>query len=152
MKIILAVFFSFLMNSCPSNQENDTINSLYKGSLTGDGIEGFLQENIVINSVNEWKEFLSKIDVHNNISNQFENSIDFSKNTVLVAIDSRRNTGGFSIEIERVVQKEGKLLVAVTSNGPKPTDMVTMALTQPIHIVNISKTDKEVVFVTKKYD
>ena len=37
----------------------------------------------------------------------------------------------------------------VDSKGPKRTDMVTMSLTQPIHIVKINKTNNEVIFVTQ---
>lgn len=145
MKIILTIFFSFLMSSCPANQETDTMTSIYQGSLKGDGSEGFAKQNIVINSTAEWQYFLTKIAV----DNQFKDVIDFSKQTVLIAIDSKRNTGGFSIAISKKIEKEGKLQVTITSEGPKPTDMVTMALTQPIHIVKINKTNKEISFVTK---
>jgi hypothetical protein len=136
------------MTSCPSNQDSSIV-SLYKGSLAGNGEEGFKKENLVINSEKSWKEFLVKIDSSNSISSQFENTIDFSKSTILVAVDNKSNTGGVSINISEITQKNSKLLVNIASKGPKPTDMVAMVLTQPIHIVKISKTDKEIVFVTK---
>ncbi len=147
MKIILTIFFSFLMSSCPNNNNQETaeIISIYQGSLKGDGSEGFTKQNIVINSRAKWQDFLAKTTV----DTQFKDAIDFSKQIVLVAVDSKRNTGGFSIEISKTVKKESKLHVTILSEGPKPTDMVTMALTQPIHIVKINKTSKEIVFVTK---
>lgn len=148
MKLIFVLLFSVFMTSCPSNQDNSII-SLYNGSLAGSGEEGFKKENLVINSEREWKEFLTKLDSANSISSQFKNIIDFSKNTVLVAIDNKSNTGGVSINITEITQKNSKLFVNVTSKGPKPTDMVAMVLTQPIHIVKIQKTNKEVIFVTK---
>ena len=147
MKIILTIFFSLLMSSCPSNnnQETAAMISIYEGSLKGDGSEGFTKQNIVINSTAEWQDFLTKTSV----DSQFKDAIDFSQKTVLVAVDSKRNTGGFSIEVSEIIKKEGKFQVTISSEGPKPTDMVTMSLTQPIHIVKINKTSKEIVFVTK---
>ncbi|CAM1366199.1 conserved protein of unknown function [Tenacibaculum soleae] len=149
MKLFFTLFFSILMSSCPSNQKKSEITSLYKGSLAGDGSEGFIKENLVINSVDKWKEFLTKIDDTNTISTEFKNSVDFSKNTILVAIDAKKTTGGFSVEILNKIQNNDKLQVTVLSKGPKPTDMVTMSLTQPIHIVKINKTNKEIIFVNK---
>ena len=148
MKIFFTILFGILITSCPNNQDSGIV-TLYKGSLGGNGEEGFKKENLVINSEKKWKEFLVKLDSSNSISSQFENTIDFSKSTILVAVDNKSNTGGVSINILETEQKGSKLLVNIMSKGPKPTDMVAMVLTQPIHIVKISKTNKEVVFVTK---
>lgn len=150
MKTFIALLFSVLLTSCPSKQmEQDSsdviLSSIYKGNLSGSGNEGFQKENLIITSKKEWKSFLAKTQ----IANFFDTKIDFSKNIVLVSIDDRRNTGGFSIEIVKPEVKNNKLQVTIVSKGPKPTDMVTMALTQPIHLVRIPKTNKEIVFVTE---
>lgn len=148
MKLFLTIIFSVLMSTCPNNQKEGIV-SLYKGSLKGDGSEGFTRQNLVINSVRDWNDFLIKLDTTNTVFKAFENSIDFKNNTILIAIDSKKTTGGFSTTIVKTVQKGNKLQVMVDSKGPKPTDMVTMSLTQPIHIVKINKTNKEVIFVTQ---
>ena len=49
----------------------------------------------------------------------------------------------------KIKEEKSKLLITIESKGPKPTDMVTMVLTQPIHIVKIPKTKKDIVFVTE---
>ena len=150
MRISLAIFFSIFMSSCPTNnQDVNMITSLFKASLSGDGSEGFVKENLVINSKEEWKEFLLKADVTNTISTEFKDAVDFKKNTILVAIDAKKTTGGFSIEISKIIENKGKLQAIITSKGPKPTDMAMMILTQPIHIVKIPKNNKEIIFVTK---
>ncbi|WP_299160522.1 protease complex subunit PrcB family protein [uncultured Tenacibaculum sp.] len=148
MKTIFAIFFSILLGSCPNNnQENQEtkMNSLYQGTLHGNGVGGFEKENLVIKSEKEWQAFLLKADA----SNQFTDLIDFSKNIIIAVIDSQKNTGGFSIEISKIKEEKSKLLITIESKGPKPTDMVTMVLTQPIHIVKIPKTKKDIVFVTE---
>lgn len=147
MKIMFTIFFSILLASCPNgNQENqEKMNSLYKGTLHGNGIGKFEKENLVIKSEKEWQAFLLKADA----SNQFNDLVEFSKSIIVVVIDAQKNTGGFSIEISKIKEEKSKLLINIESKGPKPTDMVTMSLTQPIHIVKIPKTKKDIVFVTE---
>lgn len=145
---MFAIFFSILLASCPNNsQENQKtmINSLYKGTLSADSQGKFKKENLVIKSERDWKTFLEKTEV----ANLIDNLIDFSKDMVVIAIDSEKSTGGFSIEISKIKEEKSKLLVTIESKEPKPLDMVTMALTQPIHIVKIPKTKKDIVFVTE---
>ncbi len=152
LSITLSLFFYF---SCSQKVVNNnmetqqTIVNLYEGVLTGAGEEGFTKENIVIQSVEEWKSFLLKLDTVNKVSEAFQTNIDFSKKSVIVAIDSVRNSTGFTIKINEVLQKSNALEIVIKQSGPKPTDMVGMAITQPIHIVTINKTDKTIVFVEK---
>ena len=151
MKIFVTLLFSILLTSCPNKQiEQDsgiTMTSLYKGSLSGSG--NIPKQNKVVNSEKDWLAFLEEVHAPEYMVNQLKGKVDFSKNTIIVVVDSRRNTGGFSIEIVKVSNKKGKLIVNIEGKGPKPTDMVTMALTQPIHLVRIPKTNKEIVFVTE---
>lgn len=141
-----------MLTSCPNKntkevQENQIVN-LFESALFGSGDEGLQKENFVISSQEEWKEFLDKIDTTNKVSDRFESAIDFSKETVLVAVDGVKNTGGFGIKILDLKEEKDKVLITVTRKGPeKANTMVTMIITQPINIVKIKKTDKEIVFV-----
>ncbi|AUC14635.1 hypothetical protein BTO06_05550 [Tenacibaculum sp. SZ-18] len=122
---------------------------LYQGSLHGAGEEGLAEGTLVIKSATDWESFLNKINSVNNISGQFNSIIDFSKNYVIVAVDSVRSTSGFSIKLTKAQDEKDKLIINVTNKGPKPTDMVAMALMQPIDIIVINKTNKKIIFVTK---
>ena len=66
MKLFLTIIFSVLMSTCPNNQKEGIV-SLYKGSLKGDGSEGFTRQNLVINSVRDWNDFLIKLDTTNTV-------------------------------------------------------------------------------------
>ena len=148
MKLIAAILFSVMLTSCPNkNQENsqddNSFTSLYKGRMNGSGDVN--QQNKVISSVKEWEQIVSKLVISNNNITE----VDFSKNTLLVLIDKVRNTGGFSVEVENIKTKEGKIIVTIKHSGPKPTDMVTMAIEQPFQVIQINKTNKEIIFVTK---
>jgi hypothetical protein len=146
MKTIITIIFSLLLVGCPKNEEGG-FTSLSKGSLFGNGAEGFKKENIVISSKEEWKSFLLKVDTTNKVSKTFENTIDFSKEMVIICIDKVRNSGGFSIEIIEVVKEGDTFLIKVKKEGPKPMSMVTSVMIQPYHIVKIKKTNKKIKFL-----
>ncbi|WP_442266791.1 protease complex subunit PrcB family protein [Tenacibaculum sp. ZS6-P6] len=154
MKLLSLILSFFIYLSCSTKVNNNiekqqVMTNLYEGTLTGAGSEGFKKENIVIQSIKDWESFLLKLNSANNISEGFETNIDFSRKNVIVAIDNVRNTTGFTIKINEVLEKNKTLEIVISSNGPKPTDMVGMAITQPIHIVTINKTDKNIIFVEK---
>ncbi|WP_075341306.1 protease complex subunit PrcB family protein [Tenacibaculum agarivorans] len=152
MKLLSLALTLLFYVSCAQKVVNNTTNeqlvvqNVYQGVMAGmeDGGE---KENFVIQSVKEWKVFLAKLDVMYKISEEFETTIDFSKKSVIVAIDSVRNTTGYTIKINEVLSKNKTLDIVIKRTGPKPTDMVGMAITQPIHIITINKTDKKIIFV-----
>jgi len=117
--------------------------SLYKGRMSGS--ENIEEKNKVITSENEWQYFISTL----SIPQSRVPVIDFSENILIVLIDKVRNTGGFSIDIDKIELEENKLIVKVKHSGPKPTDMVTMSIEQPFQVIKINKTNKEIVFVKK---
>lgn len=135
-----------MLASCPSNKNENEFVSLSKGSLFGAGSEGFSKENIVIESQENWKTFLSKLDSSNEVSKQFENKIDFSKSTIIAVFEAVKSSGGNSIEVAKIEPKKNVLEIHIATKAPKPTDMVTMAIEQPYHIIKINKTKKKITF------
>ncbi|CAM1367501.1 conserved hypothetical protein [Tenacibaculum sediminilitoris] len=154
MKIIFSILCGLLLTSCPNknmndNQETKEIVHLFEGNLLGAGEEGLKKENFIISSEKEWKEFLNKINRINKVSSKFEPSVNFSTDMVLIAIEEVKTTGGFGIKVAELEEEKEKINVIVERIGPKPTDMVIMVITQPINIVKIKKTNKEIIFVEK---
>lgn len=72
-------------------------------------------------------------------------AIDFTKSQVVVLFLGAKNTGGYSISIDRVEEENGKLVVYKKIEKPAPGAMVTMALTSPFVIAEI-KSKKEIIF------
>ena len=72
--------------------------------------------------------------------------VDFSADMVIAVFDGEKSTGGFSIEIVSIAETSTKRVVRVVSRIPAPDAMVTMALTQPFHIVTVKLTDKRIEF------
>lgn len=89
-----------------------------------------------------------------------EPQIDFEKETVIAVFMGIKNTGGYLIEIEKIVDEPappgvrceaqtrcvGKVVIYMKETKPKPGEMVTEALTQPYNIVKTPKIIKPVEF------
>ncbi len=70
--------------------------------------------------------------------------VDFSREVVLVAAMGVKRTGGYAIEIKRVEYMTIGIMastafVDVAESSPAPGTIVTMALTEPYHVVKCAK-------------
>ena len=72
-----------------------------------------------------------------------EAEVDFEENTVLAVVLGVRPTGGYSIEIEKIVEKEDKLVIKAIETRPGESCRVTMAQTYPYQVVSVEKMDEE---------
>ena len=72
--------------------------------------------------------------------------VDFSKKTMLMVMSGTKNTGGFDIHIEKIMEDNDKITVFYKETNPPKDAMLIMALTYPLHAVSIKKTKKEIVF------
>src|SRR5690554_1282038 len=73
--------------------------------------------------------------------------INWNKNQVVLLSMGQRNTGGFSISVDRVVYGNSEILVYYKTTEPKVGEMVTQALTAPYVLFTIdNKKDLPVVF------
>jgi hypothetical protein len=76
-----------------------------------------------------------------------EPSVDFAHEMVVVAAMGQRPTGGYVIDvIDAVSDKDGKLKVAVTETSPGQHCAVTDALTEPVDVVIVRRTEGAVDF------
>jgi|SRR5699024_633584 len=73
--------------------------------------------------------------------------INWNKNQVVLLAMGQRNTGGYSIAVDKVVYGESEIMVYYMTNGPKAGDRVTQALTAPYTLLTIAnKKDLPIVF------
>lgn len=83
--------------------------------------------------------------LYQSINNEELPKVDFSKQQIVVVFLGQRNSGGYTIKIKNVIEKDNKLYVEVEKVGPQPNENVTMAITNPYSIAKINST-KEIVF------
>jgi len=76
--------------------------------------------------------------------------VDFATRMVIAVYSGMKNSGGYSIEItsvdEKTAEEGGGIVVNYVTDTPSPGSMVTMALTQPYHIISVDASEKAVVF------
>lgn len=66
--------------------------------------------------------------------------VDFSTDMVIVVASG---SSGFDIEITKIAEEDGKLNVVVFRTSPLPMEPVVAALSTPLHIVKLRKSDLE---------
>jgi len=141
--LILTSLFAFGC-STPNDYSNmaDVDSELIsKGDLSGIGTEVISNQYFSITNQTEWDNFISQIDVTNEVSSGFsEQNIDFSEYVVIAVIDKVRNTSGYSIDLEISTNYE-KIFIGSNLSSPSPDGVVATVISQPYHIVKIAKTN-----------
>lgn len=73
--------------------------------------------------------------------------IDFSAEMVVGLFLGQKSTGGYSVEITRAELDGANLRVFYREGNPPPGAMLTQALTQPYHLVRLSRSESVPVFI-----
>jgi hypothetical protein len=107
------------------------------------------QQQLVIHSAEE----LAKVTGHpadksaEELAKAFKvESIDWKKQMVVVASGGTKTTGGYSVEITDLKEKDGVLTVHWKLHTPKPGSPVTQAITHPAQAVLVERFEGKTVF------
>ena len=73
--------------------------------------------------------------------------VDFSRHMVIAATMGQQSSGGYSISVEQVAEKDGTLYAAVQEVLPGVGCLATTALTAPAVAVSVPRRDGVVAFV-----
>jgi uncharacterized membrane protein len=148
MRIIVSIFLLILFGckSTTTKINEVSFQTVSKGVLFGDGMEGISESNISFTNAKDWKSFLEKINTPNTFSKV---TIDFSEQQLLCVFDTIRNTSGYKIEIKNILIENKGIKIIYTSAKPSAKEMVNMVITQPYHLVIINKRAEEVTFIHK---
>lgn len=115
------------------------------------GSNGFMSErkNYIIRSNQEWLDLLGKnIDKIDSVLLSLP--VDFKNEMIFAIFQGEKPTGGYSIEITKIIENKDNTEVFVKETSPGVNCMVTKSLISPFHIVKLQKIDKEVVFKIEK--
>ena len=148
MRILVSIFLLILFGckSTTTKINEVSFQTVSKGVLFGDGMEGISESNISFTNAKDWKSFLEKINTPNTFSKV---TIDFSEQQLLCVFDTIRNTSGYKIEIKNILIENKGIKIIYTSAKPSAKEMVNMVITQPYHLVTINKREEEVTFMHK---
>lgn len=148
MKTIILILSIFLATSCSSDEDNQTAQStpinfteIGKGALFGNGSEGIVQSNMVIDNTVDWQNLMNQMNSVNNITDEFsETNIDFST-YIVIAIFLEVKPNGWQVTISNIVENVSNIIVSTTE-----TEGINLVVTQPFYIVKIPITSKPIVF------
>ncbi|MBU1852417.1 MAG: protease complex subunit PrcB family protein [Candidatus Omnitrophica bacterium] len=95
-------------------------------------------KRLVISTLEEWEEVWKN--VHSLVIPRPElPEIDFGKEMVIAVFMGERNSGGYEVEIIKIVDTGEEIVIKVKEKELPLESFQTMALTQPYHIVVIKK-------------
>ena len=84
---------------------------------------------LIIRDANAWAAFWSELGVGQ------RPAVDFTKDMVVAVAAGQRPSGGYEIQVHRVIQQGGELRVEVQETAPGPNCMTSASLTQPVDVV-----------------
>lgn len=134
----------FAAGSVPSNMASLPFQTVEKGQNSA--IEDALAK--VYRTKQDFEAFWGRHGSNNDPSPDIPD-VDFATRMVIAVYWGTQNSGGYSIEITSVDEGEeggDTIVVNYVKSSPAPGGMVTMALTQPYHVISLDASDKEVVF------
>lgn len=100
----------------------------------------------VIRNEDEWTDVWNRHDI--SMPQRSPPEVDFSKSTIIAVFMGEFNTGGYGIEIKKILDMDQSAVVKVEKTYPGRGCGVIEAFTYPYHIVKTDKIDKEVTFDT----
>ncbi|NYT00930.1 MAG: protease complex subunit PrcB family protein [Methanocellales archaeon] len=147
--LLIGLISILLISGCvtqPSDQEI-TFENISKGSYSGHNERG----DYVIKNSSELDNLWGKMQSRGTttpISAIIDlPDVNFNDEMVVAVFQGTQSTGGYAIEIIKIVEKENSVEVFVKETSPSPDSLVTQAFTQPHHIVKTKRVDKEVIFI-----
>ena len=112
-----------------------TIVKSWKGSFGTTATQKF----VVVHDAAAWREVWKETDAGRRIPTPPPPEIDFSTHFVVAAFMGQKRSGGFAITITGVRREGEALVVPYREMAPPKGSFVTMALTAPYHVVEISR-------------
>jgi hypothetical protein len=146
--LIFVGFTSCKKEICNTKKVNHQVEylTITKGELHGNGQEGFNMQGLVINSQAEYDNLLNKMSDVNNIKKDISDTIiDFSQFQVIAVFSDVKTTGGHSISIKSITDNNTFCCVNIEEISNNIGADVPI-MTQPYHLVKISKTNKNIFF------
>jgi hypothetical protein len=105
-------------------------------------------QNLVINDNAQWQSIWLTLSANQRDKPPLP-EIDFTRRTIIAVFQGTQASSGYEISIEEIVESESSLDVTVKAFEPGSRCGVLGIVTRPLHIVEIEKTEKQVVFHVK---
>lgn len=136
-----------LIVSCNSSKTSSEQNDLKFDVILEHATGGRITKDIVIvTDINTLEAIYSDISVNHKPNYEIP-VINFETELIVVFFMGEKNSGGYSISVNTLTESDNYINVNYQETSPEPTDMVTMAITQPYCIIKLKRPSKELKFV-----
>ncbi|MDD3917298.1 MAG: protease complex subunit PrcB family protein [Synergistaceae bacterium] len=102
---------------------------------------------MLVSNEKEWKKWWSRINGNVQPLPSLP-EVNFSTHAVAAVFQGRKNSGGYSIGIETVIEMPDRVTVTVRECEPGPSNIVTSALSSPWEAVAFPLHKKPVLFTS----
>ena len=143
-KSITFGFLALVLLAGCNNSDSDLNRSVTFETIEKDLYSGVdTPQNVVITNINDWKELWDETVTWTPDELPF---VNFNESMVVAVFMGERISGGFNIEVLEIKEADNVIQVISRVTNPDSSRGVTLALTQPFHMIKINKTSKEIIF------
>lgn len=132
MKKVISVLAVFVLISCGAKKISDskTLYEVLTKQSDGGGNIKFFE---ILTEPNE----ISMLQNDPILKDKMEHD-DISKSNYVILNMGQKNTGGFSIEVEKVEETDTNIIITVKENSPASDGMVMQVITYPYTVVKVN--------------
>ena len=144
-----ALFFLSLRTADTAFASGDDDGAVLSFSKIAGGSYGGVKERsfLVLSNEEEWKALWSRINGNIQPLPPLP-EVNFSTHAVAAVFQGRKNSGGYSIGVEAVIEMPDRVTVTVRECEPGPSSIVTSALSSPWEAVAFPLPEKPVLFTS----
>ncbi|MCV9928878.1 protease complex subunit PrcB family protein [Flavobacterium sp. LS1R49] len=139
MKKLMFLFVSLFAISCGTTKTVDKSTNLYEVLTQQSDGGGNIRFFEILSEPNEIKMLTSDESLKGKIKED-----DIHKANFIVLNMGEKNTGGYSIGVEKVEETDKNIIITVKETAPNPSDMVMQVITYPYAVVKINS-KKEII-------
>jgi hypothetical protein len=139
MRVLSLIIVLLLFVGCGSTKNTDENRPLYEILIQKNSGGAKFQFYEIISQEDEFVMIKNDPELKRKIK---PNAI-LSSNFLLLSM-GEKETSGYSITVEKVVETEKSVIVTIKESAPKPNETVTMAITNPYCVVRINS-KKEII-------
>ena len=130
----LPILFVIFSCSAPKKVVDTSFSVIYNSAIGGAEKPG----HIIIRDNESYIQFIDSLKLD---ESQYANflKVDFKNKNVLVLFQGQKNSGGYEISIESIVNSNETIVVKKKGIGPKKGELATTVITNPYCIALIPK-------------
>lgn len=144
MKAIVVGFLVVGLLAACSDSDNELNKSVTFETVEKNFYSGVEEtRNVIVTNVNEWEALWDETVTWTPDELPF---VNFNESVVIAVYMGEQLSGGFNVDILGIRETDEIIEVVSKFSKPESREGVTLALTQPFHMIKIQKTDKKIVF------